>query len=112
MECTVIVQLFKLSESGLMGTNDQSQGSIDLQRFARPLGVIMVLSGLFIQVLGESCDATFISCILISIGRHLTFLHDPGGPLARLLPGGTQLPCCSDICPRGSHQHRFHSVIF
>jgi len=53
--CTAFVQLFKLSSH--TETNDQSQGSINLQRLARPIGVTMVLSGLLILAMGESCDA-------------------------------------------------------
>jgi len=45
-----IVQLFKLY--GPTDANDQSEGDLDLQRFARPLGVTMVLSGMFILIIG------------------------------------------------------------
>ncbi|OAX40736.1 hypothetical protein K503DRAFT_686969 [Rhizopogon vinicolor AM-OR11-026] len=45
-----LVQLFTLSTH--TNVNVLSQGGIDLQRFARPLGATMVLFGLFILILG------------------------------------------------------------
>ncbi|KAG2101539.1 hypothetical protein BD769DRAFT_187255 [Suillus cothurnatus] len=45
-----LVQLFTLSNS--TNANNQGQGGIDLQRFARPLGATVVLLGLFILIYG------------------------------------------------------------
>ncbi|KAJ8590216.1 hypothetical protein M405DRAFT_737254 [Rhizopogon salebrosus TDB-379] len=45
-----LVQLFTLSSPTT--ANVLSQGGIDLERFARPLGATMVLFGLFILILG------------------------------------------------------------
>ncbi|KAJ8590215.1 hypothetical protein M405DRAFT_174240 [Rhizopogon salebrosus TDB-379] len=49
-ECAAFVQLFKLY--GPTDANDQSQGDLSLRPFARPLGVTMVLSGMFILIIG------------------------------------------------------------
>jgi hypothetical protein len=108
-ECAAFVQLFKLY--GPTDANDQSQGDFNLRPFARPLGVTMVLSGMFILIIGESYDGVVTLCILTSIGRRRTFLHDPVGPPAGFLPGRTQLPRCRDNCPCSRRQHHFGGII-
>lgn len=97
-EPTALVQLFTLSSS--TDINMHGQGGIDPQRFARPLGAMVVLLGLLILVYGESYNCARASYILIS-RRPRTLFHDPGSPHTRVLPGGTQFHCCRRIGPWG-----------
>lgn len=59
------MQLFTLSSP--TNANVLSQGGVDLQRFARPLGATMVLFGVFVLILGVSYTSTIILCILLRI---------------------------------------------
>lgn len=105
---TALVQLFTLSSP--TNANVMSQGGIDLQDFARPLGATMVLFGLFVLILGEIYWSSVTLCIPINIARRRTLFYDPGSSRERFLPGSTQLPCRCGIHPWGDSWHRFRCI--